>query len=85
METKKQLRKKYSDLQFEYNVMESENAELRRLLQSARAVEEKGCKRGNYCRACVHSVLVGQHCYCTFGECENYKKDPEYVNDIFNF
>ena len=41
METKKQLRKKYSDLRFDYNLMEREIAELRRLLQSAREAQER--------------------------------------------
>lgn len=51
------------------------------LLADALKANESGCKRGQYCCACVHAVLVREpgriKCYCTYGQCDHFEKSQE--------
>lgn len=63
--------------------LEREKKIAEELLSDALKANELGCKRGQYCCGCVHAVLVREpgriKCYCTYGQCDHFKKAEEGV------
>ena len=81
--TKTKMYLEIADKNLEISLLKEEKQKLKTLLEAELKAKENNCHRGNYCGGCVHSVLIGNTCYCTFGQCDNFEKDPNYKNDIF--
>ena len=60
-------------------ILKDEIEKLKSLLEAELQARENGCHRWNYCSACKHAVLIKTWrettCYCTYGQCEHFKKE----------
>ena len=76
--TKYQMDTELREQNRKVHLLEEENEKLKSLLDAELQAKENGCHRGNYCRSCIHGIIVDRTCYCTFGQCDHYEKDPKY-------
>jgi hypothetical protein len=81
--TKSKMQLEIARKEWEISSLKKENQKLKELLDAELKAKENGCHRGNYCRGCVHGIVVENTCYCTFGQCDNFQKDPNYDNNEF--
>lgn len=81
--------KRCKDLSAEVDRLKSE---IRYLQPKKKNVEEmkesakkKGCKRGQYCNACLYGVFVDGDktwCECTYGECDHFVRRDMVQEDM---
>lgn len=75
---KKELIAELCKLKLKIAELERDKKIAEELLADALKANELGCKRGQYCSACVRAVLVREpgriKCYCTYGQCDHFEK-----------
>ena len=81
--TKSKMQLEIARKEWEISSLKKENQKLKELLDAELKAKENGCHIGNYCRGCIHGIIVGNTCYCTFGQCDNFKKDQNYDHNEF--
>ena len=82
--TKSKMQLEIVRKEWEISSLKKENQKLKELLDAELKAKENGCHRGNYCRGCIHGVVVGNTCYCTFGQCNNFQKTQTTITTNFS-